>query len=213
MLPGVCDPQGVIMSAETSAAMAASAAAAAAFYGAGLGPAFPLAQQDLVFRNGNLKALERPGLGSSADRLAGQGVVVNTAAGAQLDPLAAMSAFLQQLSHEHYLASTQVGDGYVCLLGAVVSGQTWISVQRCSPCLIKSISFYGALWSPVLHVWSSFEVLTTATASKNSSPVEFLLRLSQQPAWKDRFLCMHTQHLCKLLSSCTWPCWVACRHA
>ncbi|MEW5318391.1 MAG: hypothetical protein WDW38_009616 [Sanguina aurantia] len=106
--PAGGDPLGAMCAETSAAAMAASAAAAAAFHGAGLGPAFPLAQQDLVFRNGNLRAVGRPGLCSSADRLAGQGGGgANTAAGAQLDPLAAMSAFLQQLSHEHYLASTQ----------------------------------------------------------------------------------------------------------
>ncbi|MEW5301402.1 MAG: hypothetical protein WDW36_004262 [Sanguina aurantia] len=64
--PAGGDPLGAMCAETSAAAMAASAAAAAAFHGAGLGPAFPLAQQDLVFRNGNLRARSHESSGGAA---------------------------------------------------------------------------------------------------------------------------------------------------
>lgn len=84
--------------AETSAAMAASGVAASAFYNSGMAP--PLhssraaGRTDVHMQRADIRAGLPARLGSLP-----------------LDPLTAMSAFLQQLSHEHMLALTQVGVG------------------------------------------------------------------------------------------------------
>lgn len=75
---------------ETSAA-----AAAAAFFGSGMAP--PLPGGHAGGASGHPKRADQ-----RADMPAGLGSL-------PLDPLTAMSAFLQQLSHEHILAFTQVG--------------------------------------------------------------------------------------------------------
>lgn len=81
------------------------------------------------------------------------------------------------------------------MLSAMVSGQTCISVQRCSPCLIKSISSYGALWSPVLHVWSRLRCQQLPLlATTHACPVEVLLRCcpSNQLGRTGSCVCTHS---------------------